>query len=420
MYDKAIHVYTLLSSNYPESEFALDAVFAIGLCYEKLGKHAEMAAVFTDFARKYEGDHYKQIEALVKAGDAYYNLDNYKEAQKDYELAGQVYDKYKGKTDINIASIAQAYYMQGEIRYKTFAAIGLQGTPKQVKENLKLKEKALNDAAAPYKKAIEVGVGEWTLRATFKLGMGFVDFADAIENQSIEGTTDQKIAAKVSIYMDLNKYYTTAMKFFEKNIEWSYAQNITGEYVVKSLDMYMKMLFQRANSIEKVGTILKTSPVPKDLAPDEQQSYKELLEEKSLEAMDKALPLYEEAVKAAVDLGIADNMWLDKVRDRIREINPASEALTVKIVPHEFKITPPAVAVTDTSAAAALPKGSEVQAQAPVLDDHFQRTMKRIDNIIQLDVPQDDKVKQLKRVDSETQKEIQAEMDLIEQLKKQQ
>jgi len=415
-YEKAIRVYTLLTKNYPQSEFTLDAAFAIGLCYEKMGKNAEMAEVFVAFARTYVSDPYKQIEALVKAGDAYNNLGNYKEAQKDYELAVLVYEKYKGKTDINIASVAKAYFMQGEIRYKAYAAIGLQGTVKQVKENLKLKEKALNEAAAPYKKAIEVGVEEWTLRATYKLGLSFVDFADAIESQSIEGTTDQKIAARVTIYMGLDKYYTGAMKFFEKNIEWAYTQNISGEYVSKSLDMYMKMLFMRANSIEKVGIILKTSPVPKDLAPDEQQSYRELLEEKSLEAMDKALPLYENAVKEAAQLGIADNQWLDKVLSRIREINPASEALAIQIQPHVFKQQP-------VASATPLGKADTVAAQFPVPavvhDDHYVRTMKRIDNIIQLDVPIDDKVKQLKRVDSEIQKDIQTEQDLIEQLKNQ-
>jgi len=67
----------------------------------------------------------------------------------------------------------------------------------------------------------------------------------------------------------------------------------------------MKVLFLRANALEKVGIILKTSPIPKDLSKEEKQAYQELLEEKSLEAMDKALPLYEEAIKAAADMGIA-------------------------------------------------------------------------------------------------------------------
>ncbi|MGB7567147.1 MAG: tetratricopeptide repeat protein, partial [Chitinivibrionales bacterium] len=256
-YEKALHAYSALAQNFPQSEFAAEAYFSIGLCYEKMGKNVEMAGAFSDFARKYENDKYKQVEALVKAGDAYFNLNDLKEAQKDYDLAIAVYEKFKGKTDIDVALVAKAYYMEGEILYKAFSNISLLGNVKQVKENLQAKEKALKDAAGPYAKAIEVGVEEWTVRSTYKIGLSFVDFADAIENQSIEGSTEQKMAAKIKILMSLDKYYTGAMKYFQKNIEWAYDQNISGEYVTKSMDMFMKMLFLRANSIEKVGVILK-------------------------------------------------------------------------------------------------------------------------------------------------------------------
>jgi len=72
-----------------------------------MGRNVDMAAVFTDFARKYEGDKYKQVEALVKAGDAYFNLGDFKEAQKDYQLAVEVYEKFKGKADMNVESGCQ-------------------------------------------------------------------------------------------------------------------------------------------------------------------------------------------------------------------------------------------------------------------------------------------------------------------------
>ena len=226
LFEKAVRAYTVLTQNFPQSEYAAEAYFSIGLCYEKMGKNVEMAGVFSDFARKYENDKYKQVEALTKAGDAYFNLNDLKEAQKDYDLAIAVYEKFKGKTDIDVALIAKAYYMEGEILYKVFSNISLLGNVKQVKENLKDKEKALKDAAGPYAKAIEVGVEEWTVRSTYKIGLSFVDFADAIENQSIEGSTEQKMAAKIKILMGLDKYYTGAMKYFQKNIEWAYDQNI--------------------------------------------------------------------------------------------------------------------------------------------------------------------------------------------------
>jgi tetratricopeptide (TPR) repeat protein len=428
-FENALHAYSALTQNFPQSEFAAEAYFSIGLCYEKMGKNVEMAGVFSDFARKYENDKYKQVEALTKAGDAYFNLNDLKEAQKDYDLAIAVYEKFKGKTDIDVALVAKAYYMQGEILYKAFSNISLLGNVKQVKENLNNKEKALKDAAGPYAKAIEVGVEEWTVRSTYKIGMSFVDFADAIENQSIEGSTEQKMAAKIKILMGLDKYYTGAMKYFQKNIEWAYDQNIAGEYVTKSMDMFMKMLFLRANSIEKVGVILKASPIPRDLSPDEKKSYREVLEEKALEAMDKALPLYEGAIKTAAQLGIANSGWLDKVRDRIKEIQPNSEAINIQITPHQFKVEPVAAPVVSAGAGNAKPALVSKSAPASVSaaeskpapqfkDDQYQRNMKRIQNIIQLDIPMEDKVRQLKRIEIEAERDIGSEEERIQELKK--
>jgi tetratricopeptide (TPR) repeat protein len=428
LYDRAIRAYMLLTQNFPTNEYSPEAYFSVGLCYEKEKKNVDMAAVFTDFARKYEGDKYKQVEALVKAGDAYYNMGDMKEAQKDYQLAVEVYEKNKGKADMNVEAVAKSYYMQGEILYKAFTDISLKGNKAAVAKALQAKEEALKNAAGPYAKSIEIGVEEWTLRSTYKIGMSFVDFADAIEDQSIEGSTEQKIAAKIKILMGLQKYYESGLKYFQKNIDWAYDQNITGDYVAKSMDMFMKVLFLRANSVEKVGIILKTSPIPKDLSKEDKQSYQEVLEEKSLEAMDKALPLYEQAIDAAAQMGIDKSPWLDKIKERIQEINPSSAALTKQITPRAAKAAPAEAAVpTATPAAAkdAVKKaGPGVTAPAPQApaaavfhDDAYQRNMKRIQNVISMDIPLDDKVKQLKRIEAEAQRNIEQEQEKIQELK---
>ena len=427
LYEKAIRAYTVLTQNFPASEYSPEAFFSVGLCYEKMGRNVDMAAVFTDFARKYEGDKYKQVEALVKAGDAYYNLGDFKEAQKDYQLAVEVYEKFKGKADMNVEAVAKSYYKQGEILYKAFGDISLKGSKQQVAANLRAKEEALKNAAGPYAKSIELGVEEWTLRSTFKIGMSFVDFADAIEDQTIEGSADQKMAAKIKILSSLDKYYVSGLKYFQKNIEWAYDQNIAGEYVTKSMDMFMKVLFLRANALEKVGIILKTSPIPRDLSKEEKQAYQELLEEKSLEAMDKALPLYEEAIKAAAEMGIAESQWLTKIRERIQEINPSSQALTTKIAPRTPKAPPPEAVLRLPLRKARSSK--ELKPSTPLLlsvppavpqfhDDTYQRNMKRIQNIILMDIPMDDKIRQLKRIETEAQRAIGEEEEKIQELKK--
>ena len=43
MYQKAIDMYTLLGSKYPESEYASEGFYSIGFCYEKLNNKVAIA-----------------------------------------------------------------------------------------------------------------------------------------------------------------------------------------------------------------------------------------------------------------------------------------------------------------------------------------------------------------------------------------
>ena len=186
----------------------------------------------------------------------------------------------------------------------------------------------------------------------------------------------------------------------------------------------MKVLFLRANSVEKVGIILKTSPIPKDLSKEDKQSYQEVLEEKSLEAMDKALPLYEQAIEAAAQMGIDKSPWLDKIRARIQEINPSSAALTKQITPRVVKAAAEEPAQPAAQQAKKEKKAGPVtapQVQKPVTpvfhDDAYQRNMKRIENIISMEITPEDKIKQLKRIELEAQRDIGVEEEKIQELK---
>ncbi len=86
------------------------------------------------------------------------------------------------KTDIDIESVAQAYYKAGEVYYNKFSSIKLTAkSERQMKDLIKNKTKALEEPAKYYAKVIELGIAEWTLKATYMIGMGFVDMAYAIE-----------------------------------------------------------------------------------------------------------------------------------------------------------------------------------------------------------------------------------------------
>lgn len=338
LYDNAIKLYTTLGNKYPESEYAADGFYAIGFCYEKQKKPLEMAKSFTAYAEKFPGNRSKQVIALSKASEAYMKLKKTADAEKCAITAIKVYEKFKKDTKIDPVAVAKSYFTMGKIKHQKFNAIQLKGTnAKQVKNRLKQKTSALEPVLKAYASAIELGLDKWTMHATYMIGESFLDFADAFRNQTLFGSKSQKTASRISIISGLEKYYLKAQEKFYWNIETGYEQNISNEWVGKSKTAFMKTAFDIGRLYEEIGEIFKNAPIPKGLAKDDRVVYKDVLEEKYLEALDRALPKYERGVEAASKVGITESEWLAKIKGRIEFINPSSKALDIQIEEREKK-----------------------------------------------------------------------------------
>ncbi|NLE01066.1 MAG: tetratricopeptide repeat protein [Fibrobacter sp.] len=419
-YPNAINVYDILAKRFPDNEYAAEAFFSIGLCYEKMNENEKMANVFSEYATKFPNDRYKQVQALVKAGDAYFNLKKFDESEKNYVLATSVYEKFKSEVDLDVASIAQAYFKIGEIKYSKFLKIKLVAKAERDMKNLiKEKTKALEEPAKQYAKAIELGVAEWTVRSTYMIGMGFVDMAEAVDGQTLFGTAEQKIVAKIQILASLDKYYEKALEYFYKNIEWAHTQNIKGEYVEKSMDRFAEMLFRRGHIMEQVGIEWASAPIPKGLSPDEVEAYRQLLEEKRLEAQDAAVPKYAEGIMALKEQGIAKSQWLDKMRERISDIDPSNKVLEEQITEWVPSENPTPVAQSNAPGSK---QRSQNQDQSNIgsmgiRDEEFERNSRRIKNIMSMNIAVEEKIKQLNRIEMEAKRNIVFEEEKISELK---
>jgi tetratricopeptide (TPR) repeat protein len=405
-YNNAINVYETMASRYPNSEFASEAFFSIGLCWEKLEEFGKMANSFSDYADKYTADRYKQVQALVKAGDAYFNMQNYDESKKNYDKAVKVFEQHNKTSNIDVAHVAQAYFRVGEIYYKKFEDIKL--TAKNEKEMggvLKTKTKALEDPAKYFAKAIELGVEEWTMRATHMIGKGFYDMAEAVANQTLFGNETEKMAGKIKVLSSLDKYYDKAMEYFGQNIAWAKEQNLKGEYIEMSMQAMMEMAYRKGDILEQVGLLFKNSPVPKELTGEDREFYVMELEERYLKALDAAMPVYENGMKMAKEIGIANSPWIDRIRERLAAINPESEWKDVQIV--EWK---PAERPKQYDA-----EGNEIASRGR--DPDFDRSMRQIQGIINMDIGVDEKIKQLSRMQMEAERNIVLEEQKISDLK---
>ncbi len=422
MYQKAIDMYTVLGTKYPESEYAAEGFYSIGFCYEKLNNNLKMAQSFTSFAEKFTANRSKQVMALVRAAEAYMKMKNYKEAEKNAYTATQIYEKFKKKASIDLVAASKAYYLIGEIRQVEFNKISLKGrNEKQVKSQLQEKTKALEPVLKAYAKAIELGVGEWTIRSTYQIGKSFVDFADAFRHQTLFGNRDQKTASKIKIISGLEKYYGKAMEKFQWNINTAYEQNIKNKYVTMSTDEFMRLAYRRGYLFEEIGLIFKKAPIPKGLPKEDAQVYKDVLEEKYLEALDAALPKYEEAIYSAQELGIVQNAWLDSIKARITFINPASKALSVQITKRPPKTTTTTIAQVGSKGGGETNTGSTAAGGGANVSNEAQRmlarALQRIDEIVAMKIPASEKITQLRSIENEAKREMEKERDAIEDYK---
>jgi hypothetical protein len=307
--------------------------------------------------------------------------------------------------------------MLGEIQHKLFNSISLRGkSERQVKAKLTEKTEALKPVLESYAKSIELGVAEYVVRATYMIGKAFVDMAEAYKNQTLFGNADQKIASRIRIVSGLEKYYQKAQEKFGWNVQTAYEQNIQNDWVDKSKEEFMRMAFLKGDLFEEVGRIFVSAKCPRGMAKEDCITYKQVLEEKQLEAQDRAVPKYEEAITAAKELGIADSEWLDKIRERLKFLRPDSDALTVQVVARA-----PKPAAGSSAGGEGAPSGSSESGgkYTSVVDERLERNLRRINNIVSMRIELEDKLAQLRSIERDAQRQIRAEQSKIDEMQEQ-
>jgi transcription initiation factor TFIIIB Brf1 subunit/transcription initiation factor TFIIB len=172
----------------------------------------------------------------------------------------------------------------------------------------------------------------------------------------------------------------------------------------------MEMAYRRGRIYEEIGEMFRDAPIPKGLPEEDAQVYRDVLEEKYLEALDAALPKYEAAIRQISALGV-DGKWLTRIKERVKFINPMSEALKVQVADRTRKSEE-----MQEQREVALEEGGEVPTQ-PQVDRRLQRNLRRIQNIMDMNIDVADKIAQLRSLERDTQREIRREEEKIAELK---
>jgi hypothetical protein len=274
-----------------------------------------------------------QAQALVKAGDAYFSIQNFSEAEYKYGAAVQIYERDRKKNSFDVNNIARAYFMIGVIHYKKFDDIALTAkNEKELGDVMMQKNKALEEPVKYFAKTIEIGAEMWTARACYMIGKGFYDMAEAMANRPLFGNENEQHSGKIMALTSPAPYYDKATDYFKQNIIRAKKRNLKNEYIEFSMQTIMEIAYKKGANLEKIGLLLKYAPMPKELAKEDTITFRRELEAKYLKSQDAAVPMYENGMKLAMTLGIVESPWTDRIRKRLSELNPASKWIDVQIV----------------------------------------------------------------------------------------
>ncbi len=141
------------------------------------------------------------------------------------------------------------------------------------------------------------------------------------------------------------------------------------------------------------------------------------LTEKKLAAQDAALPKYEDGIKALKNLVLQSHSGLDKIKERIQEISPTSETLKIEIVewiPSENQGTEQEQIATVSRLQVQF---RTLRKSSGVRDEEFERNMRRIQNIMNMEISVEDKIKQLNRIEMDAKRNIVLEEEKVNDLK---
>jgi hypothetical protein len=335
-------------------------------------------------------------------------MQNFKDSEASYRQAVKVFEQHAKTSDIDVANVAEAYYRLGEIVYKKFEDVKLTGRNlKEVQAAMKSKSAYLTEAGPFFLKSVEFEVVEWTMRALYMIGRGFYDYADAFANQPIFGNKDEQMGTRLLILRDqIHPLYDRAMQAFNQNITWAKEQNIGGEYVEMSMQGVMEMAYKKGAVLEEAIQIFMSIQPPPGSSEEDKEMFMLVVEEENIQPLrERSMAIYEAGMKIAQQIGIGPSEWVDKIRDRLRELNPDSEMISARW--EQWKPTERAKQY-DEDGNEIIPRGR---------DPEYDRSIRRIQSILSMDIPVAEKIKQLNRMQMEAERAAKFEQERIDELR---
>jgi TolA-binding protein len=183
-HDRAAAHFAAYEKRYRGSAEAKDVAFERGVLLEEKKDGRQAAAAFGEFVRLYPEDP-RLCEALVRQARANLEAGADAKASEALERALNAYRKGKGGGKEAAYHAAEARYLEGEIIYRQYERVKIEGKPRQLAKSLEKKASLLDDAKKVYLDVLSFKSPEWATAALLRIGQGYATFAKAIRDTPV-------------------------------------------------------------------------------------------------------------------------------------------------------------------------------------------------------------------------------------------
>jgi len=396
-WSNAVRIYTLVVKDYPKHQYAPEAAFSIPIIEEKQGNRDKMATTYESFAAQYPNDKSKVAKAYLRAASYYDSAKNAKKADELFDKLVKFYATGDNSVQIDPSFPAEAFYRMG--MHRTIEAndqnkIGGTLDATKIADQIKARIEALKKADELFDNSIKLLIEEWTMKSAIqKADNNNRILGDVLAIDPPKGENLKAIQERILFRVKVSKGITPTMaaksaKEYESFLALQRKSGVQDTMTVRATTNILRAWYITGQAFEGIGNAIAEEPCPSQAKQGSDQ-YNEECEYHKAQKEDNQIQFqkasvqkgYVPGIEKAAELGIV-GPYLDSMVARVKFIAPDDKSLQVQVVEKKIETKP-----------------------EDKTDKELLRAMARIKDIAEGDLPAEEKIRVLKSMVIEGQRQ---------------
>ena len=351
----AVRIYTLVVREYPKHQYAPEAAFSIPIIEEKQGNKDKMASTYESFAAQYPNDKSKVAKAYLRAATHYDTTKNVKKAGELYEKLIKFHATGDNAIQVDASFPAEANYRLA--MHRTNEAneqfkIGGTLDPKKIAEQIKSRLDALKKADELFDNSIKLLIEEWTMKSAIqKADNSNKILNDVLAIEPPKGENLKAIQERILFRVGVSRGITPTMaaksaKEYESFLALQRKSGIQDSMTKRATSNILRAWYITGSSYEGIGSAIAEEPCPSQAKQGSDQ-YMEECEYHKAQKEDNQIQFQKAAVQKGYTLGIEKaaelgivGPYLDSMIARVKFIDPEDKSLQVQVVEKKIEVKP--------------------------------------------------------------------------------